>query len=65
MKTFLVLALITAFMTNLYAQEEDKTLIADGTADAPVKRDLQPMVEKLSAANSSRPRGGARGGSRV
>jgi len=59
MKTFLVLALITAFMTNLYAQEEDKTLIADGTADAPVKRDLQPMVEKLSAAETQAVRAAA------
>lgn len=37
-------------MSNGFGQ--DKTLIADGTIDVPVKHDLQPAVEKLSAAET-------------
>ncbi len=48
MKALLVLILFAAVLGTAFGQ--DKTLIADGTADVPVKRDLQPAIEKLSEA---------------
>jgi hypothetical protein len=49
MKILLVLALITAFMTTGFGQD-DKILIADGTTEIPIKYALEPAVEKLSAS---------------
>ncbi|HEX8250617.1 MAG TPA: hypothetical protein VF599_20760 [Pyrinomonadaceae bacterium] len=51
MRAFLVLALTAAFMSNGFGQE-NKTLIADGTADVPKKYALQPAVENLPAAET-------------
>ena len=46
MKLFTLLILVLAVMHINFARE--KTLIADGTADLPVKYALEPTVEKLS-----------------
>ena len=46
MQLFTLLILVLAVMNINFAQE--KTLIADGTADLPVKYALEPTVEKLS-----------------
>jgi hypothetical protein len=48
MKIFFAASLLIAFMTTVFGQ--DKTLVADGTLDPPVRAALQPTVEKLSAA---------------
>jgi len=48
MRKLFVAGLVLVFMNVLYAQDF-KTLIADGTKDAPEKTALQPAVEKLSA----------------
>ena len=49
MKKFLfaLTLLVSCFIATNFAQE--KTLIADGTADLPIKYDLEPTVEKLSS----------------
>jgi hypothetical protein len=49
MKIFLALALTTVLLNSAAFGQDDKALIADGTAEMPVKYALQPTVEKLSA----------------
>ncbi len=51
MKIFLGLVLATAFISTGFGQQ--KTLLADGTLEPPVKNARQPMVEKLSAAETA------------